>query len=592
MPETDISSIAKKFKDEAVVPFWMWNDRLEKDELVRQLHEIRGHGMSQIIIHPRFGLETPYLSEEWFEMVGCIVDEARKEKMGVWIYDELNWPSGYAGGKVLQEYTGFQAKHLVKNRSGFKVKNTSWKPAYSETHYTDVLNPKAVDAFIGSTYEQYWKRFKEDFGTTILGFFTDEPGFYNNFCGNDPDSIPWTEGLPAFFQAKNGYPLEPSLDLIFQDQGQMSVEARVAFWETVSNLYQESYFKKIQGWCHQKGVALIGHVLVEEDLVNTVKTQGNFFYTMEYLDFAGYDLLNRLEPSALIPAKLADSARKGFGLHGVCAETFGVFGWDLTEKEMQRVASWQAETGLDVMIPHALYYSLRGERFSDCPPSFMAEKFWPKFGKFVEDTRRRLKDRQGEVAEVAIYYPIEAVWGYLSPSESRKAEEINHAFKTASFACYNIGAEFDYLPSPFVSKDLPNYDCLILPKAEILPLGVLKDILKFTQDGGEVICIDGLPQFATRVSQQEQFERLLEEVLSSAHFLSLPKIEETELKFNQLKTKIKSLLSKYIPTIWLARGVRLAKLFGYKKPVSTNQLTGIETRLQEIVFNKRVKNYG
>lgn len=115
-------------------------------------------------------------------------------------------------------------------------------------------------------------------------------------------------------------------------------------------------------------MAFVGHVLVEEDMVNTSKTQGNFFTTTEYLDFAGYDLLGRLEPKALIAAKLASSARKVFDLYGVMAETFGIFGWDLTRKEIERVVKWQVEQGLDVLIPHALYYSLRGERHSDCPP--------------------------------------------------------------------------------------------------------------------------------------------------------------------------------------------------------------------------------
>lgn len=178
----------------------MWNDKLEKVKLSQQLQEIRERGMNQVIIHPRFGLETPYLTDEWFETVGFVVNEAEKSGMKLWIYDELNWPSEYTGGGVLRSNPELCAKHLVQLAGSYEVRDTSWKPAYSDDKYIDVLNPDATDSFIEVVYEEYWKRFKEHFGTTIVGFFTDEPGMYNNFADSDLGSIPWTDKLPAFFQ--------------------------------------------------------------------------------------------------------------------------------------------------------------------------------------------------------------------------------------------------------------------------------------------------------------------------------------------------------------------------------------------------------
>ena len=584
MKERNIPAIAEEFKREAVVPFWMWNDKLEREKLSEQLLEIKERGMNQVIIHPRFGLETPYLSNGWFEMVGFVIDEAEKNDMKLWVYDELNWPSGYAGGEVLKQNPGLRAKHLVKTDDGYATRDTSWKPAYSDDHYIDVLNPEATDVFIEHVYEEYWKRFGKHFGTTILGFFTDEPGMYNNFAGSDPNSIPWTEGLPEFFKEKNGYGIEQTINLIFETKGQESIQARVDYWRTISILYQESYFKRLQEWCHKRDILFIGHVLVEESMVDTAKTQGNFFTTMEHLDFAGYDLLGRLEPKALIAAKLASSAAKASNLYGVTAETFGIFGWDLTEEEMKRVVQWQAEQGLDVLIPHAFYYSLRGDRHNDCPPSFMSDKFWPTFDEFVKFSRDELIDKREDQANAAIYYPIETVWGYLSPSDSMEAASVDHAFQTSSYACYNIGAKFDYIPAQFVfDSKLSDYKFLILPKTEVLSLEVLKKFANFVKKGGKIVCVGGVPRYATEVPQQQDFVRLWEEISPSVVSIDIPALNSSEISLKWTKTNIKNLLQQKVPPIWLARGVRVAKMFGYKRPVRVNQITGIEQQLKSIL---------
>ena len=45
-------------------------------------------------MHARVGLNTPYLSEEWFKLVAACADEAKKQGMKAWLYDEDRWPSG------------------------------------------------------------------------------------------------------------------------------------------------------------------------------------------------------------------------------------------------------------------------------------------------------------------------------------------------------------------------------------------------------------------------------------------------------------------------------------------------------------------
>lgn len=82
-------------------PFWSWNCKLEKEELLRQIDIYQEMGIGGFHIHCRTGLETPYLGEEFMGYVKDSVDKAKAEDMKVWLYDEDRWPSGFGGGLVL-----------------------------------------------------------------------------------------------------------------------------------------------------------------------------------------------------------------------------------------------------------------------------------------------------------------------------------------------------------------------------------------------------------------------------------------------------------------------------------------------------------
>ena len=59
-------------------PFWAWNGKLEEQELRRQVRILRKMGFAGGFMHSRVGLDTEYLSDEWFKMINACVDEARK----------------------------------------------------------------------------------------------------------------------------------------------------------------------------------------------------------------------------------------------------------------------------------------------------------------------------------------------------------------------------------------------------------------------------------------------------------------------------------------------------------------------------------
>ena len=262
----------------SAAPFWFLNGDLDDNELKRQLSEMKEKGVDKVILHSRKGCEVEYLSEKWFEKIGVILNECEKIGLTVLIYDEDNWPSGYAGGKVTGENPAYGATCLSvdkiypvlgeyitvedkpntelecvvavhsdeyflditdyeqKKCKPWKSETLCWevfvfrkekcghRPAYSPhpvsyTHltlptiYVDLLNPAATREFVKFTHAEYKKRFKKQWGKVIKGFFTDEPGFYQNYleqCKN-LNTVIWTDDFATRFIEKFGYDIRPHL---------------------------------------------------------------------------------------------------------------------------------------------------------------------------------------------------------------------------------------------------------------------------------------------------------------------------------------------------------------------------------------------
>ena len=98
--ELDIELFKNPTSEYRATPFWAWNDNLDKKELLWQIDRFKEMGFGGFHMHVRSGMATPYLSEEFMDLIKSCTDKAKKEKMLSWLYDEDRWPSGAAGGIV------------------------------------------------------------------------------------------------------------------------------------------------------------------------------------------------------------------------------------------------------------------------------------------------------------------------------------------------------------------------------------------------------------------------------------------------------------------------------------------------------------
>ena len=71
-----MKKIKKEFKNPPSIyrsaPFWSWNEEMRADEIAFQAHGIGG-----AFAHPRIGMTTEYLSEDFFNAFGAALDTAK-----------------------------------------------------------------------------------------------------------------------------------------------------------------------------------------------------------------------------------------------------------------------------------------------------------------------------------------------------------------------------------------------------------------------------------------------------------------------------------------------------------------------------------
>ena len=237
-------------------PFWAWNCKVSKEDVDRTLNALKEMGMGGAHIHSRTGMDLPYLSKEFMDMVHYSHEKSNELDMITWLYDEDRWPSGYGGGLVTKapefrqrflvfspeklplhenvksEDGGssakaissgnrtFLARYAIHLENGYMTEYHRLAPDetvpegfaawylyreisgdnawFNDQAYVDTLNPKAINKFIEITHEAYYREFGDSFGDTIPSIFTDEPQFCHKSTlgfadGKEKVILPYTD---------------------------------------------------------------------------------------------------------------------------------------------------------------------------------------------------------------------------------------------------------------------------------------------------------------------------------------------------------------------------------------------------------------
>lgn len=516
---TALKNVPNEYKS---IPFWSWNNSLDENELVKQIREMKSANIGGFIMHARTGLKDEYLGEKWFSCIEACLKEARKLKMEAWVYDENGWPSGFVGGKLLENYD-FRARFLehkvgafdpeaycvyVACEGGYKrvTEPQNGVDVYENIYLrvspanTDILNPAVVDAFIKETHEKYYERFKDYFGKELVGFFTDEPQYYR-----------WaTPFAPAAAEAftENGEDIRDGLIWLFKSDVR-GYAFREKYYAEHNRLYVTNFYKKLYDWCGAHGCKLTGHSVEETSLGMQMWGGAGVMPTYEYEDIPAMDDLGRIPTSELAPKQVA-SVSSQLGKKHILTETYGCSGNDVTPYELKSVGDMQYFLGVNKMCQHLYPYSMARGGKTDHPPVFSPHGNWFKgFGTFNEYFNRLgyLVANTEEKVDIAIIHPMRDIWlDYIREVDYPSIKETEERFAALVADLRKHGVTYHYIDETLLKKYGKNekgglkmgerlYKTVLVPQMKTISAYTLEILKHFSGK----LCVLGKPQYVDGV---------------------------------------------------------------------------------------------
>ena len=460
----------------------------------------------------------------------------------------------------------------------------------ANNQYVNLLQKESVRILIDQVYEPHYRRYREEFGRTIAGFFSDEPGFYNcidqvfNFhaiVGKTDMPLPWSHDL-ADLLFENGAVPEDLIRLWYNISPEQDSAFRYRYMDLVSRLYQENFSMQLGDWCRAHHVEYIGHILEDNNSSSRLgPSAGHYFRAMAGQDFSGIDVVT----SQILPgrtnthttnaayntrsdgefyhyalAKLGasdahlDPKKQG---RAMC-EIFGNYGWAEGLETMKWLADFMLARGINIFVPHA--FSPREFPDPDCPPHFYAHGNnlqWPYMKYLFTYMNRMSHILTGgrSCSKVGILYHGEAEWA---------GEAM--LFQKPGRVCLENQVDYDVIPADLLkdpdsvlsglhdpgelSLGALDLRCLIIPACRRLPLSALQTLAGLAREGFPVIFTGPLPEgccegqdasrplallqkyaFCTRLSSLKQLLRFFR--LSAVEFCS--KEEYKDLRVYQYK---------------------------------------------------------
>ncbi len=327
-------------------------------------------GFAGVVGNVPYGPGFPHDAAEW-EATRAGFEAFMERGMETWIYDEKGYPSGTAGGYVVEQHPEFVAQGLycydywrvIEGPGRFRADTpgdrlfrallvpadggdpldvthferapgtlyielpagryrlftlsirrlfdgTHATESYSEPrNYISLSDREATRAFIEVTHERYAALLGERFGRGVRAFFTDEPSLisWNIRAGVFP-ILPWHPTYPEQFAARYGYPFEYACVAAVLKTGDHWLRRRCDLWEFIADSVANGFFGTIQQWCRAHGIKASGHMLEEERLQAHVYNYGSLYRCGRRFDWPGIDQLHT-DPAALMDPQAIPIAR-------------------------------------------------------------------------------------------------------------------------------------------------------------------------------------------------------------------------------------------------------------------------------------------
>jgi len=401
--------------------------------------------------------------------------------------------------------------------------------------YAHLIDPESAHVLIEAVYEPHYEHYKEYFGSTIAGFFSDEPSLGNRHFGDnnpDPDgynqrlgqpglALPWTDELLQILQDQLGEDVLAQAPALWFPQNGQESEIRLAYMDTLTRLWRTHFSMQVGDWCRAHGVEYIGHIIEDQNChARLYRSGAHYFRSLDGQDMAGIDVvLHQIIPgmhehihAANLPGNNVDPEFFDYVLARLAAshshiqprmknramcEIFGAYGWAEGVPMMRHLMDHMLVRGVNHFVPHAFSPKYPDP---DCPPHFAAGGFNPQFSAFSKLMKytnqvTHLLDDGIEQVSAAVLYHAEAEWSGRDYMLTQKPAK----------ALYDAQLNYDILPIDAIMEQAEVrdgalcvekmvYPVLVVPYSALLPAAFLEKLAALEERGLKLIFVDGRPE--------------------------------------------------------------------------------------------------
>lgn len=458
--EADFKNPPKQYKP---MPFWHINGELTTEGIRQQMKDAHDAGFSGVSLLPlagkgkRVGTSPEFLSKDYFARYQDMLDIAEELDMEIILYDDNDFPTGMAGGKIGELFPEHTMKRLdneekvvtgpaifkdsinaVKLMSAvamntttlerieisefvedgilrwnvpkgewkvmlFKMQKDSWHKAYPVVDYLDTT---AVRHMINLTYDKYEEQFGDYFGNLIKITFFDDVGFWRH-----PRT--WTGLFNEKFEELHGFDPKPYYPALWNNIGPETEAVRYAFFHTRAELLAEGFPKLAGQWNEKRGLKSTGHPPGNYNL-SPIDMNGDIFKYYRYTQIPLTDAIIRYQYGQ-DGHKLISSAANYYDRPIVSTEIYGAYKEATFDSLMMYRSMMELfARGVNFAVPHGMWYNPEKVYISPLvsPYSVKVAPALPAYSEFVGRSCFLLQGGR-TVADIGVLYPFESLAGWF-----------------------------------------------------------------------------------------------------------------------------------------------------------------------------------
>ena len=502
---------------------------------------------------PEFG------TEEYYDDYRALLDKARELDMSIVYYDDLDFPTGRAGGEMARAFPnscalmlrrfehecmeGETVKHKLQSGEGYKlmsivalevddykvldlreyvdgdtltwtVPDGNWNieeyvclPAGNG--YANFMSYDASMDYVSLTYKRFADRYADYIGNVV------RMTFYDDLQYNVPNRRMWDYSFNEVFEEKYGFDPAPYYPALWEYIGEDTEHYKALFMDCRAQMFANGFFKAVGDFTKRHGLLSMGHVSEPKD-ASCSWVYGDGFLWRKWGGAVGLDLVHWYM-YGFNGLKIASSAAYNYDLDTVVCEIYGNYG-QLDKRILYCEAMNAFSRGVNYMIPHTLWLSGKARiphEVSHRNPEFKNDL--PDLLDYMTRCQTLLRGGR-HVCDIAMLYPIYSVHSqmYLYETEahgfefSKTPENTDYMTLINSIMAY-AGHDLTVLHPEVMTervtcdegvlylnnaRNFERFRVLIMPGMSMISLENLRLIKKFWDGGGKIIATVELPSKA------------------------------------------------------------------------------------------------